>query len=129
LDRPGTVPPFDERHGAAEVVKMEEEQREEWLDELNFEAWLEAFLKAAGGEQVEDYQGQVSLLPSASWYTGSPGSRFCGVAGLWWRRGLAVGLRAMKRMRTCLLGLDFDRQLRRSCIRSPKAQPGTMMSF
>ncbi len=33
--------------GAAEVEKMNEEQREEWLDELRFDAMMEAFLEGA----------------------------------------------------------------------------------
>ena len=51
--RQGSVPPSNERYGAAEVVEMNQGQREEWLDELRFEAWLEAFFDGATDEEVD----------------------------------------------------------------------------
>jgi hypothetical protein len=55
----GSVPPYDERYGAAEVEKMKEEQREEWLDELRFDAMTEAFLEGATDEEVDAYRKGV----------------------------------------------------------------------
>jgi hypothetical protein len=49
---PGSVPLRDERYGAAEVEKMNEERHEEWLDELRFDAMMEAILEGATDEEV-----------------------------------------------------------------------------
>jgi hypothetical protein len=48
--RRGSVPPYHERPGAAEVNKMKEEQRVEWLDELMFDATMEAYHGALATE-------------------------------------------------------------------------------
>jgi hypothetical protein len=55
----GSVPPRDERYGAAEVEKMNRERRKEWLDELRFDAGLEAFLEGATDEKIGAYRKGV----------------------------------------------------------------------
>ncbi len=49
----GSVPLRDERHGAAEVEKVNKEKRKEWLDELRFDASLEAYNESASREGHE----------------------------------------------------------------------------
>jgi hypothetical protein len=55
----GLRPALCERYGAAEVTKMNEEQRKEWEDELRFDAMMEAFLEGATDEQIDAYRKGV----------------------------------------------------------------------
>jgi hypothetical protein len=55
----GSVPPDDEWYGAAEVEKMNEEQREGWQEELRFDACLEAFFEGATEEEIDAYHRGV----------------------------------------------------------------------
>jgi hypothetical protein len=48
-----------ERYGAAEVEKMNKEKRKEWLEELRFDADLEAFLEGASEKEVVAYRRGV----------------------------------------------------------------------
>jgi hypothetical protein len=55
----GSVPPESERYGAAEVEKMKKEQREGWLDELRFDAMMEAFFEGVTDKEIEAYRRGV----------------------------------------------------------------------
>ncbi len=55
----GSGPLDDERHGAAEVKKMNEEQREGLVEKLAFDASLEVLLEGATDEEVDSYRNGV----------------------------------------------------------------------
>jgi len=55
----GYVPPGDVRYGAAEVEKMNGEQREGLLEKLAFDGGVEAFFEGATDKEIEAYRKGV----------------------------------------------------------------------
>jgi hypothetical protein len=69
---PGSVPPYDERYEAAEVIRLDEDELASWQEDRSFEVWLEAFFESATDEELDAYRNGVMRVERGIPTSGAP---------------------------------------------------------